>query len=100
MEFKKTQENGDATSNYKIITDKKTVLEFIYELRKYIKLNQEWGSIYVSSQKSSIRNKIGNYSNSSITFTKQILDYGHEPIFHVWANGGWGLMDYYIVIEE
>lgn len=95
MEFKKTQENGDATCNYEIITDKKTVLEFLYELRKQVRLNQEWGDIYITPY-----SKIAGYNHGSFHFTDLLLDYRNSKIKRVWANGGWGLMSYYITIEE
>lgn len=95
MEFKKTQENGDATCNYTIITDKETVLEFLYELRKHVKFNEEWGDIYITPYK-----KIAGYSHGSFHFTDALLDYKDSKIQYIWANGGWGLMSYYITIEE
>ena len=96
MEFIKTQENGDATSNYNIITDKKTVIEFLYELRKEVKTKQEWGDVHVGFYK-----KIATYErNGAFHFTEDLNEYSNKPIKRVWANGGWGLMSYYIIIEE
>ena len=95
MKFIKTQENGDATSNYNVITDKKTVIEFLYELRKETKINQEWGDVYISPYI-----KIATYKHGYFNFTENLLDYQYHKIKRVWANGGWGLMSYTIIVEE
>lgn len=43
MNFHKTQENGDATSNYNITTSANTVREFVYKVIEYMQKHDEWG---------------------------------------------------------
>ena len=53
MNFHKTQENGDATSNYNITTSANTVREFVHEVIEYMQKHNEWGSIYAFASKNS-----------------------------------------------
>ena len=98
--YKKTQENGDATSNYNITTSAKTVKEFVHEVIEYMEKHNEWGSIHVSMGKSTGYITLVNYSRFKIDFLNSYIRYCNKSIDRIWANGGWGLMSYYITCKE
>ena len=100
MEFKKTQENSDATCNYNITTSAKRVREFVYEVIEYMQKHDEWGSIYALVSKNSGYVALVDYSRFKISFSNNYGSYCDKSIKRIWANGGWGLLSYYITIEE
>ena len=100
MDFHKTQENGDATSNYNITTSAKTVREFVYEVIEYMQERDEWGGIYALVSKNSGYITLVDYSRFKVNFLNSYSSYCDKPIERVWANGGWGAMSYYITCKE
>lgn len=100
MNFHKTQENGDATSNYNITTPAKTVREFVYEVIEYMQKHNEWGSIYAFVPEKSGYITLVDYSRFKVDFSYSYGSYCNKPIERIWANGGWGLMSYYITCKE
>lgn len=100
MNFHKTQENGDATSNYNITTSAKTVREFVYEVIEHAHEKREWGSIFISTSKNIWHARLINYTHSKVDFLNSYSSYCNKPIERVWANGGWGAMTYFITCKE
>ena len=100
MDFHKTQENGDATSNYNITTSANTVREFVHEVIEYMQKHNEWGSIYAFSSKNSGYITLVDYSRFKVNFLNNYGSYCNKPIGRIWANGGWGTMSYYITCKE
>lgn len=100
MEFIKTQENGDATSNYNITTSTNTVREFVYEVIEYMQKHNEWGNIYVFSSKHSGYITLVDYSRFKVNFSNSYGSYSNKLIERIWANGGWSAMSYYITCKE
>jgi hypothetical protein len=100
MDFHKTQENGDATSNYDITTSANTVREFVYEVIEYMQKHDEWGSIYVFVSKNSGYITLVDYSRFKVDFSNSYGSYCNKLIKRIWANGGWGAMSYYITCKE
>ena len=100
MNFHKTQENGDATSNYNITTSAKTVREFVYEVIEYMQKHNEWGSIDAFASKNSGYITLVDYSRFKVNFSNSYSSYCNKPIERIWANGGWGTMSYYIPCKE
>ena len=100
MNFHKTQENGDATSNYNITTSAKTVREFVYEVIEYMQEHDEWGSIDVFMPKNSGYITLVDYSRFKVNFSTSYGRYRNNPIERIWANGGWGAMTYFITCKE
>jgi hypothetical protein len=100
MNFHKTQENGDATSNYNITTSAKTVREFVHEVIEYMQKHNEWGSIYVFVPENSGYITLVDYSRFKVDFSYSYGSYCNKPIERIWANGGWGLMSYHITCKE
>ena len=100
MDFHKTQENGDATSNYNITTSANTVREFVYEVIEYMQKHNEWGNIYAFSSKNSGYITLVDYSRFKVNFSNSYSSYCNKPIERIWANGGWGTMSYYITCKE
>lgn len=90
--FKKTQENGDATSNYDISFPKEmTIVEFITEVRKAHP--EDWfGNFYLNGF-----NSIGEYHNDKVYIDARYA--GIKPT-SIWANGGWGAMSYFFYDKE
>ena len=90
--FKKTQENGDATSNYDVsFPEGMTIVEFITEVRKAHP--EDWfGSFYLNGF-----NSIGEYRNDKVYIDAR---YANIKPSHIWANGGWGAMSYFFYDKE
>lgn len=90
--FKKTQENGDATSNYDISFPKgMTIVEFITEVRKTHPENW-FGNFYLNGF-----NFIGEYSEDRVSID---VRYASTKPSSIWANGGWGAMSYFFYDKE
>lgn len=100
MNFHKTQENGDATSNYNITTSANTVREFVYEVIEYMQKHNEWGSVFISTSESTWHAKLITYSHSKVDFLSDYGRYCNKHIERIWANGGWGAMTYFITCTE
>ena len=90
--FKKTRENGDATSNYNVSFPKgMTIVEFIAEVRKTYP--EDWyGSFYLNGF-----NSIGEYRNDKVHIDAK---YANIKPTSIWANGGWGSMNYFFYGKE
>ena len=90
IKFIKTQDNGDATSNYDIeFPEGMTIKDFIQQVRK--EQAQDWrGTFYYNNW----WKEIGGYHNEM-----WLVDDLHANIvpFKIRASGGYGLMDYYFI---
>ena len=88
--FKKTQDNGDATSNYDVsFPEGMTIVEFIKEVRK-AHTEDCRGTFYYNNW----WKEIGSYHNEM-----WLVDDLHANIvpFKIRASGGYGVMDYYFI---
>ena len=88
-----TGDNGDATSNYNIITPNgMTIKEFIEVITK--DTTRIWrGTFYLNDYWT----EIGKFYNKICSLNKE---YNDIIPTHIRASGGYGLMDYYFYTEE
>lgn len=89
----RVRDNGDATTTYNVDIVRELLLtEFCeYVIRGNPK---EWGSIYVNG------NKVATYDHGRCTAEGAFYRYCCKPLKSGWANGGWGIMDYHMMVEE
>ena len=101
IKFNKTQENGDATSNYNITWDEMeaTVEDICDAVLAHAIQARERGDIYVSMPSDRWHGHIADYSNSIMEFHDAYFDYKNRKVHSIWANGGWGAMSYYLTLE-
>ena len=101
IKFNKTQENGDATSNYDITWDEleATVDDICNAILAHAIQAKERGDIYVSMPGDPWHGHIAEYSNSVMEFHDAYFDFKDRKIYRIWANGGWGVMSYYLTLE-
>lgn len=102
LNFEKTQENGDATSNYNVTwTDLEATVDDICDavLAHSIQSNDRRGDIYISTLKDAWHAKVCEYSGSIMEFHDGYFEYKNHKVRRIWANGGWGAMTYYLTLE-
>jgi len=81
---------GDATSDYSVrILSGMTVMEF----GRYVN-DAEYGDIFVNDK------KLAEYHRGKVEIIDHDLfdEVAYKPIKKAFANGGWGIMDYYISV--
>ena len=101
LNFKKTQENGDATCNYNVTWSElgATVDDICNAVLAHAIQAKEHGDIYISMPSSRWHGHIADYSNSVMEFHDAYFDYKNRKVHSIGANGGWGLMSYYLILE-
>ena len=101
IKFNKTQENGDATSNYNITwgETEATVDDICDAVLAHAIQAKERGDIYVSIPEDRWHGHIADYSNSTMEFHDAYFDFKNRKVRSIWANGGWGAMSYYLTLE-
>ena len=102
FEFVKTQENGDATSNYIVmIQEGINVDTFLDEIlyRNLKMTSPDRGQVYVCGDTSIWDHKIAEFDGQYMEFLMDYFDFKERKIQNVRANGGWGAMSYYLTLE-
>ena len=93
LTYHKTRDCGDATAWYEVGFPKGiSVHEFIRLV--VIENPKEWGSINYGWDK-----KLCEYSGGKRKVCEGYKQYRDLPVVAVTANGGWGLMDYHLMID-
>lgn len=94
------EESSNFTRAYKLILDKEyTVGDFIYAVRSR---QDEWGYIRIDDEKYPFGKPFCEYArgkviNSTDSFSEEFLS---KKVISANAHGGWGLMNYTLVVEE
>lgn len=90
---------GDATAPYKVILNKEyTVKEFIDAV---LSNNRERGHIGIKSKEEPFFGcPVCEYSNGKLTTSPMPIDIMDRKIKSATASGGWGLMDYLLILER
>lgn len=99
LRFEKTQENGDATSNYDVtFYGEATVDDFCDAVLAHSVQQPERGKIYISEPGDPWHATICEYSHSVMEFQNDYFDYKNRKVVSARANGGWGAMDYWLTV--
>lgn len=100
LHFEKTQENGDATSNYNVTWNETeiTVDDFCDAVLGHSVQQPEWGKIYISEPGDHWHATICEYDRSVMEFQNDYFDYKNKKVVSAWANGGWGAMSYWLTV--
>ena len=83
---------GDATANYDVrISNGMTVMEFCNQINE-----DEWGSIDVNDETLANYYYGGKFRIADNNLFKKVW---MKRVKSAWANGGYGMMDYYLEVE-
>ena len=94
IRFTRVRNLGDATSVYDLSFDKGlTVKEFVNWV--FRERQREWGTISVNGRDIYSYGSHGTGGNLHL----ELSNLGDMEIDHIYANGGWGLMDYSILTK-
>ena len=101
LNFVKTRDNGDATSEYNVLfTEVFTVEQFLHE---YLLKQNEWGYVSVDKPYYVSDDSIILEYQDDIAFninTNLLEKVRHKIVTKIEASGGWSRMDYTLFTKE